>query len=244
MTVYTYSELGNCGRLGNQLWQIAWQVGQAEERGNCRASISGSWSYRKFFEIPDMYYVPPSQGDDVVDGSGRYFQEIGYWARAASHVCELFQPSEYLASCMQEAFGEILQSGRHKTALHVRRGDYLKKSADHPVLGMDYYCRAIRAVRNVFPCTEIYVFSDDIAWCKSNFQGEFMFVDGFLTPQGDPQDIYELTLMTKMNSHIIANSSFSWWGARLSSDAAPIYPPIWSPLTRLDKMIPISWQSV
>jgi|TARA_R110001606_G_scaffold343773_1_gene492360 hypothetical protein len=94
------------------------------------------------------------------------------------------------------------------TSIHVRRGDYLLKQDRHPVLGMEYYNSAIEQFDN---CKKFIIFSDDIVWCKANFIGDnFVFVE-------DEEDYIDLWLMSLCNNNIIANSSFSWWGAWLNT---------------------------
>jgi hypothetical protein len=70
--------------------------------------------------------------------------------------------------------------------------------------------------------TNIVVFSDDIAWCRENLRWAkpVAFVEG-------NTDYEDLFLMANCEHHIIANSSFSWWGAFLSADRNPIYPVRW-----------------
>ena len=100
-------------------------------------------------------------------------------------------------------------------SLHVRRGDYVAKSDYHPLCTMQYYEEALA----LMPNEEVIVFSDDIPWCKDNFKGErFVFSEG----RSNSQD---LEYMSKCKHHIIANSSFSWWGAWLGSQKGIITAP-------------------
>jgi hypothetical protein len=73
---------------------------------------------------------------------------------------------------------------------------------------MDYYRNAIAEFSDD---TRFLVFSDDIQWCKENFKGDnFHFIEG-------EKDYVDLYLMSLCNNNIIANSSFSWWGAWLNN---------------------------
>jgi hypothetical protein len=92
-------------------------------------------------------------------------------------------------------------------SVHVRRGDYLKLSHFHtPMWEGDYYDRAIE----MFPGREFLVFSDDIPYCKERFKGpRFHFSEG-------KDEITDMNLMAGCEDHIMANSSFSWWGAYIS----------------------------
>jgi hypothetical protein len=94
-------------------------------------------------------------------------------------------------------------------SIHVRRGDYLRLGHMHPVLELDYYQKALDIIN---PNGNIYVFSDDIAWCKKelNFKN-MVFVEG-------NSNINDLKLMSFCSNNITANSSFSWWAAWLNKN--------------------------
>jgi hypothetical protein len=103
--------------------------------------------------------------------------------------------------------------------VHVRRGDYaLSRVRRSPVLPLEYYEEAAELVLSADPATQFVVFSDDIEWCRR----EFPLREAFYA-EGNP-DWLDLTLMTRCDHHICANSTFSWWGAFLSSDPSPIIP--------------------
>lgn len=105
-------------------------------------------------------------------------------------------------------------------SLHIRRGDYLKsKPGDWYYYGdvatPDYYKKAESYIESKLKSPTYYVFSDDIEWCKSNFTGNnYVFVDC----NNAINSWRDMFLMSKCKHHIIANSSFSWWGAWLSED--------------------------
>ena len=106
-------------------------------------------------------------------------------------------------------------------SIHVRRGDYLQRRHEFVPLHLDYYERAIRHMQQQ-GCQTFLVFSDDIQWCKLNLNGECTFVEGLT-------DIQSLCLMSRCKNHIIANSTFSWWGSWLAegSDTSIIAPQTW-----------------
>ena len=103
-------------------------------------------------------------------------------------------------------------------SLHVRRGDYVSKSDYHPLCTMEYYEEALA----LMPNEEVVVFSDDIPWCKEKYKGErFVFSEGRTNAQ-------DLEYMSKCKHHIIANSSFSWWGAWLGTqEGVTVAPKKW-----------------
>lgn len=116
---------------------------------------------------------------------------------------------------------------KKSVSIHVRRGDYLKPaiSAFHGVLGLDYYELAKEEIESRIGEANYYVFSDDIDWCKSHMIGDnFRFVSN--TSSHAWEDMY---LMSLCKNNIIANSSYSWWGAwlNLNSNKIVIAPKKW-----------------
>lgn len=91
-------------------------------------------------------------------------------------------------------------------AIHFRRIQY------EPILSIDYYQKAIKCISESVESPTFFIFSDDISWCRENLSinGECFFVENF------EDELYELKLMSKCNHFIIANSTFSWWGAWFS----------------------------
>jgi hypothetical protein len=98
-------------------------------------------------------------------------------------------------------------------AIHVRRVQY------DNVLDLDYYFNAMDLLESKVAKLTYFVFSDDVSWCKATFKDveNIIFVD-----YADQNDIQDLFLMTKCKYFIIANSSFSWWGAWLSCSPSKI----------------------
>ena len=118
-------------------------------------------------------------------------------------------------------FNKIIEANCNKAvSLHIRRGDYLlSKPGDLYQYGgvatLEYYNRAINLIKSKIDNPIFFVFSNDIQWCRENFKGEeFCFVD-CNQAENSWRDMY---LMSLCKYHIIANSSFSWWGAWLCQD--------------------------
>jgi Glycosyl transferase family 11 len=106
--------------------------------------------------------------------------------------------------------------------IHVRRGDYLS-SPVHAHCGLDYYEQAMATMRGRVSQPMFFVFSDDLAWCRQQaiFQDAvFVNVDG---ARSNP--LIDLDLMVRCKHHIIANSTFSWWGAWLASATPSVIAP-------------------
>lgn len=132
-------------------------------------------------------------------------------------------------------------------SVHLRRGDYVaaeKASATHGTCDAAYYARAIahlRALTGTSP--RAYVFSDDPAWVRANLRLDAeMEVVGHNGPTAHYED---LRLMSACRHHIIANSTFSWWGAWLDArlDKIVIAPQRWFATDRLvnPDILPRDW---
>lgn len=141
---------------------------------------------------------------------------------------------------------EILQDMKSKesVALHIRRGDYLDSQERYDLYGevcsLEYYKRGIEHFRQLCENPFFYVFSDDIAWARENLKGaEFVFVDW----NNGKEDYYDMYLMSQCKHNIIANSSFSWWGAWLNGNEAKqvIAPQRWFNKYRAEDTVCENW---
>lgn len=104
-------------------------------------------------------------------------------------------------------------------SIHIRRGDYvsdLKTTKIHGICSSEYYEKAISAIKNRVKKPVFYIFSDDLQWTKQNIRLEFpcVYVDHNL----GKKDYEDMRLMSECKHNIIANSSFSWWGAWLNKN--------------------------
>lgn len=137
-----------------------------------------------------------------------YFQSYKYFQQYESEIRALFNFKV-----------AVNYDPTNKVSLHVRRGNYVNLAEHHHNLSIEYYKNAV----DYFKGYKFLVFSDDIAWCKENFIGEeFEFVEA----QSDVQDLH---LMSQCEHNVIANSTFSWWGAWLNNNPNKkvIYPNKW-----------------
>ncbi len=149
--------------------------------------------------------LPKIEGNIILDG---YFQSEKYFNEYKEEIQNLFLSDEHI-SLIREMFKDKLNNTT--CSIHVRRGDYVNLQDIHPVQNMNYYMKAIKSMPKE---TVFLIFSDDITWCKNNFPNipeKFVFIEG----QKDYEDLY---LMSLCNHNIIANSSFSWWGAWLNKN--------------------------
>jgi len=131
-------------------------------------------------------------------------------------------------------------------SLHIRRGDYVMNPATaqlHGICPLLYYQKAIDLVSNEIEKPEVFVFSDDTEWVTNNLKLKIPMT--IVSHNGPDQDYEDLRLMTNCKHHIIANSSFSWWGAWLgtNTDKMIIAPEKWfaNPKLNTKDLIPESW---
>jgi len=101
----------------------------------------------------------------------------------------------------------------NSVSLHVRRGDYLKLK-NIGILDVDYYTTAVEYIRQNIENPIFYIFSDDLEWCKNSLG----FLEGCIYVDRTQTEIEDLNLMAFCQHNIIANSSFSWWGAWLNQN--------------------------
>lgn len=140
-----------------------------------------------------------------------YWQSHNYFHKYRDELIKQFVIKHVSTETIKIA-DKIQQS--NYCAIHVRRGDYIRYYGGS-TLDMSYYKSAIQLIEGFYPDMNFIVFSDDVDFCKDMF-GEFSkfeYISGkSLT------DKEELYLMTKCKHYIIANSTFSWWGAYLGYD--------------------------
>ena len=216
----TFQQLGSFGRLGNQMFQIAAVLGHAIKH-NVQA-VFPKWEYDPWFNgklnqtlssaaIKKHYRERgfPFQNIPQLDGlsiSG-YFQSEKYFEHCQEQIRSVFSPSRQVSKVLTTKYADWL-SHPATCSIHVRRGDYLKLQEYHPLQPLNYYQSCMHELQDIQP--QYLVFSDDIGWCKQTFKGsQFHFIEG-------EKDVIDLQLMARCKHHIIANSSFSWWGAWLN----------------------------
>lgn len=116
--------------------------------------------------------------------------------------------------------------GTNSVSIHIRRGDYLKEASKYGnICTLEYYNKAIEIIRRKVEEPTFFIFSDDIDWARKNFHLEKVFFVDWNCGTDSYLDMY---LMSLCQSHIIANSSFSFWGAYLSKiNKITICPKKW-----------------
>ena len=185
-----------------------------------------------FFEIPDGSYVRGFWQSEL------YFKSIE----------DLIRKDFTFASEPKNHNKEIAKAitSQQAVSLHIRRGDYVNIPSTnefHGTCSIEYYQKAIEYILSKVSNAVFYIFSDDLPWAKENLKVSALhiFVEG-----NDAVTNYEdLRLMSLCQHHIIANSSFSWWGAWLNPSKTKIViaPGKWmnDPGFETKDLIPKAW---
>lgn len=227
------------GRLGNSMFQIAMSVGYASKYGyrwavqsqchNNESSIHRVYpnlpktndkgltfqehpsrhceQHNKHFDLCHFdYHEIADKGPDV------YF--VGFW--------QSYKYFEHCKESIQNIFKLPHVSGYEDyVSIHVRRGDYVQHAGSFPPIDDRYLMDAIFTM-DAYQHKKFIFFSDDIQWCKEyvdrRYTGNKVFDYTFEfdeLPTGQGHELKKLSLMASCGHHIIANSTFSWWGAYL-----------------------------
>lgn len=243
----SFNNIGNLGRLGNQMFQYASLKGIAKQRnfkfvipprevfGNLDTNVKisdaciydcfdlsfcnkGITQYKQLSESTfgldeNIYYNCP----DNIDLLG-YFQCEKYFENIEDEIRKDFTFNEDIFNVSKEIFSQLF-GDQEVISLHVRRGDYIFNS-NHPIQSLDYYEKSLSNFDENLP---IIIFSDDPQWCKEQ---ELFSPDRFFISEGGDTRV-DLCLMTLCSYHIIANSSYSWWGSYLANSKKTIAPSNW-----------------
>jgi hypothetical protein len=199
---------------------------------------------RDAFAVEPHFYYWPKMDDLKTDCylSG-YWQSEKYFADVAAQIRIDFAFRK-LMNLRNADFAEKIQQG-NAISLHVRRGDYAnnpKTTAAHGLCSLEYYKSAIQYVINKVDQPCFYIFSDDPTWVRENIKIDFP--SHYVDHNKGEESYNDMRLMSMCKHHIIANSSFSWWGAWLnpSPDKIVIAPQKWfAKETNTRDLIPQDW---
>jgi Glycosyl transferase family 11 len=225
-----FAKLGMKGQLGNQLFQIASTIGIA--RANDMDAVFPEWAYGGAFEkilpraslkdetLPiyreeNFTYRPVSlKSSHIIEG---YFQSEMYFRSYREEILSQFRLRGEYRSEVERLFGLY---GYPDCSMHVRRGDYIGHDLFVDLSRGSYYERALAQLS---PGTKILCFSDDPAWCRTRF------LDRRIVFAERSKDVIDLFLFSRCRVNIIANSSYSWWGAWLNChpDSVVFAPRLW-----------------
>ena len=240
-----FNFLGKLGQLGNQMFQYASTMGIArqldipfsipkhnevvnDELGNKLrielfevfklvpdhiGYVSGIDIQEQTFEFDSKFF---SLNNENVYNLIGFFQSEKYFKQSEKEVRKNFEFVDYI----KDDCKDIVDVAKDSVALHIRRGDYLINSQNHYNLTLDYYQEALS---HFDKNKQVVIFSDDFRWCKSQ---NLFSDDRFLISETDNSK-YDLYIMSNCSDFIIANSTFSWWGAWLANKGKVISPKKW-----------------
>jgi len=215
---------GYTGWLGNQMFQYA-----------AMRALGLKYDIPTFFpnKDPNLNAIFRTTQSSFIEGEYDSYVEPFYHYQEIPLVSEnmvlfgYYQSEKYFKDFEKEIKKEFTFAdpncnphiAKDKVSIHVRRGDYLNLEDHHPVCSMEYYKEAME----VFGDCNFLIFTDDKEWCQQNFKGEEFTFSFEYNP------LHDLELMTYCDHHIIANSSFSWWGAWLghNKDKKIVAPKKW-----------------
>lgn len=186
---------------------------------------------------PNLFHVP---GNIIIEG---YWQSERYFSTISDKLRQELQPVKPPPNYVQDLMKQIMKV--NSVSLHVRRGDFVNNphaAKNHVVCDLEYYKRAISIMADQVLNPVFYIFSDDPAWVEEKLHIRFPMVI-VSNPQSIPSH-EDLRLMSHCANHIIANSSFSWWGAWLNPkpDKIVIAPTNWFHNERnLNDLVPPEW---
>ena len=176
-----------------------------------------------------------------------YFQSEKYFIKFEDQLRKDFEIKSPLKKQTID-FLKIIEA-ENSVSLHIRRGDYVtnpEANAVHGTCDLNYYHRAIDIIKEKIDKPVFFIFSDDIDWAKENLKidSPIYFVDF-----NDASTNYEdIKLMSACKHNIIANSSFSWWGAWLNANRSKtvIAPSRWFKIDihNSKDIIPESWMKI
>jgi len=199
---------------------LGWRANRWAKKGLRRPQLA--WLRGKKFVVePHFHYWPDLFkliGDRYLYG---YWQSERYFKQFESTIRQDFTFRELLSGRNLELALKIANS--HSVSLHVRRGDYVsdpKNASIMDVCSIAYYRLAISYIAERVRCPVFYVFSDDIAWVRENLPITLPCV--YIDHNRGTESHRDMQLMSRCCHHIIANSSFSWWGAWLNPSAEKI----------------------
>jgi hypothetical protein len=232
-------EVARCGQLHvNRLLKRAYQLA---------TRLAGPYTYSVIDE-----HDPDSLERALADRPGDIYL-TGYWqSESFFKPIEDIVRQELTVKTPPTPANAVLAQEMARTesiSLHVRRGDYVtdpKTFRRHGVCSLEYYAAAINRLSQTVREPHFYVFSDDMEWVRENLKLAHPVT--YVAHNGAEQDYEDLRLMAHCRHHIIANSTFSWWGAWLCAHPGKtvIAPHQWfaDPARDTSYLIPPAWHRI
>lgn len=249
----TSSRIGRYGNTCNAMFQLAALIGMSKKTGldycvpyhetyyepNYGCTNNSIWDGFDFYgeafatepdlnielkEVEFPFEYKDTLVDDFTDMKG-FFQSEKYFENAEQEIKDQFK----IKAVHKEVVDAKIKSGEYPdplncTSLHLRLGDYTHKRAYHPAIPVKYWAQAMASVPRR---DNVVIFSDDIVQARSMFG-----TDSRLTYSTDVNPFSALYHMSLCRNHIICNSTFGWWGAKLGEwnnpvDKLVVAPKLW-----------------
>ena len=257
-----HNHIGRNGRFGNQMFQYAATRGIAAKHGYdwcippgpkddygfddeenqhklfMAFKLSGLKSTQVFpatYRKESTFEFDTDLFENCEDNINLYgfFQTEKYFKHIEDEIRKDFTFVDDILKPCKEAFGS-----QELIGLHIRRTDYVQKQDYHPLCTQEYYKEALSRMPED---TTVVIVSDDPDWCAKQ---ELFTPDRFMISEsGD--NIIDMCILSLCKYHIIANSTFSWWGAWLANSEKVIAPKSWfgteSDVTDVD-LVPDHWE--
>jgi hypothetical protein len=222
---------------------LGWRAGKRVQSFLRRSQMIGIRSDYLVLE-PHFHYwrgFELLQDDSYLDG---YWQSEKYFGEYSSVIRSDFTFKQGMSE------NNLIVSGRiaacNAVSIHIRRGDYVENSVTnltHGVCSLGYYKKGIEYIADRVESPCFFIFSDDIDWVRNNLN--VGFPHQFVHHNKGIDSYNDMRLMSQCQHHIIANSSFSWWGAWLNSNENKIVirPRNWFTKQNVDTsdITPVEW---
>ena len=224
------------GGLGNQMFQIAHVLAQAKKNNVdyilpnksytplqgkqtlnyvnnifSKLKFSNDIKVSKVVNSPKFSFTPYNELITNSIAFNGYYQSQKNFYGYDDYIKSFFKPSE---ETIKKLISKYPLLSNDVTAIHVRRGDYLKFPDVHPVVTKTYINKGLEIINNDNP---IFVFTDDPSWCLENLNFKFKFIK--------EEDYMEMWIMSMCKDFVISSSSFSWWGSFLSDKNGIVVSP-------------------
>ena len=204
-----------------------------------------SWQFKGNY-IREVWgqYVHHFPKNAYIDG---WFNSYQYFESCRDDIYAIFQVKTSISSENQKVLDVIQKAWSRAVSLHVRRGDYVTLASAnkwHGVCSLGYYEASIEQMKEKLWDPVFFIFSDDIDWCKANIHFPEWIESHYIDHNGSAGH-EDMRLMYSCAHHVIANSSFSWWGAYLwvNLERVVIAPKKWIQENdhSTDNLLPPSW---
>jgi len=221
---------------------LGWQVSHVTRRILSHFRLA-AFRRKGFIVEPYFHYWPGIKNvpsDSYLRG---YWQSEKYFHEVASVIRSDFTFKNPLTRQNADLAVQIGQV--NAVSLHVRRGDYVKNSkttATHGLCSLEYYRKAIRHLADRVEKPYFFIFSDDIPWVKNHLDMDFSCQ--YIDHNSGAESYNDMHLMSLCRHYIIANSSFSWWGAWLnpSKNKIVVVPQRWfANDNNVQDLFPFGW---